>query len=71
MGVSMPIVPHLVDGENFTRTTQDAFEAAARFGVAPNFFRSALDAPFVDAEVHQPGAVIHNTGSAGGLIQYA
>jgi hypothetical protein len=67
----MPIVPLFAGVENLQKADQDAFECevAARFGLVPNFFRSAPDAPFVGAEVHQPGAVIHNSGTAGGLIQ--
>ncbi|HYK78400.1 MAG TPA: sensor histidine kinase [Micropepsaceae bacterium] len=45
----MPIVPLFADLENLQKADQDAFESevAARFGLVPNFFRSAPDAPFV------------------------
>src|SRR6202030_1827180 len=50
---TMTIVPLFNDAENSKKTTQEAFEqeVAARFGLVPNFFRSAPDAPFVIHEL--------------------
>src|ERR1700730_18682197 len=47
--VAMPIVSLFTDAENSPTTAQKTFEreVAARFGLVPNFFRSAPDAPFV------------------------
>jgi hypothetical protein len=49
----MPIVPLLLDSKNLGKAAQEAFErdVAARFGLVPNFFRSAPDAPFVIHEL--------------------
>jgi hypothetical protein len=43
------IVPLFPEADNLQKATQEAFdrEVAARFGLVPNFFRSAPDAPFV------------------------
>jgi two-component sensor histidine kinase len=49
----MAIVPLLTGAKNSERAAQEAFEqeVAARFGLVPNFFRSAPDAPFVIREL--------------------
>jgi two-component sensor histidine kinase len=49
----MAIVPLFPDGADLQKTAQEAFEheVAARFGLVPNFFRSAPDAPFVVREL--------------------
>jgi two-component sensor histidine kinase len=49
----MPIVPLFPDAANLRKTDQEAFEreVAARFGLVPNFFRSAPAAPFVIHEL--------------------
>jgi two-component sensor histidine kinase len=49
----MPIVPLITAAETSKKVTQEAFEreVAARFGLVPNFFRSAPDAPFVIHEL--------------------
>jgi hypothetical protein len=49
----MPIVPLFPDAASSQKTAQEAFEreVAARFGLVPNFFRSAPDAPFVIHEL--------------------
>lgn len=51
----MPIVPLFADAGNLQKAAQEAFECdvAARFGLVPNFFRSAPDAPFVVHELWQ------------------
>jgi two-component sensor histidine kinase len=48
----MPVIPFSTDTANALKA-QDAFEreVAARFGLVPNFFRSAPDAPFVVREL--------------------
>src|SRR5471030_3050786 len=45
----MAIVPLFPDGADLQKTAQEAFEreVAARFGLVPNFFRTAPEAPFV------------------------
>jgi two-component sensor histidine kinase len=47
------VVPFSTDAANAHKASQDAFEreVAARFGLVPNFFRSAPDAPFVVREL--------------------
>jgi hypothetical protein len=49
----MPIVPLFPGAANPQKIAQEAFEreVAARFGLVPNFFRSAPDAPFVIREL--------------------
>ena len=49
----MPIVSLFADAENSQKAAQEAFEreVAARFGLVPNFFRSAPDAPLVVQEL--------------------
>src|SRR6204780_1078696 len=49
----MPIVPLFPGASNPQKTDQENFEreVAARFGLVPNFFRSAPDAPFVIREL--------------------
>ena len=49
----MPVVPFSTDTTNAQKDRQDSFEreVAARFGLVPNFFRSAPDAPFVVHEL--------------------
>jgi hypothetical protein len=49
----MPIVPLFPGAANPQNIAQEAFEreVAARFGLVPNFFRSAPDAPFVIHEL--------------------
>ena len=49
----MTIVSLFTEAENAQRAAQEAFEreVAARFGLVPNFFRSAPDAPFVIHEM--------------------
>jgi two-component sensor histidine kinase len=49
----MPIIPLFPDAADPQKTAQEAFEreVAARFGLVPNFFRSAPDAPFVVHEL--------------------
>jgi two-component sensor histidine kinase len=49
----MSIIPLFPAAENLQKTSQEAFEkeVAARFGLVPNFFRSAPDAPFVIREL--------------------
>jgi two-component sensor histidine kinase len=49
----MTIVHLFTGAENSKKTAQEAFEqeVAARFGLVPNFFRSAPDAPFVIHEL--------------------
>jgi two-component sensor histidine kinase len=49
----MPIVPLFPGAANPQNIAQEAFEreVAARFGLVPNFFRSAPDAPFVMHEL--------------------
>jgi hypothetical protein len=49
----MAVIPFSTDAANALKATQDAFEreVAARFGLVPNFFRSAPDAPFVVREL--------------------
>jgi two-component sensor histidine kinase len=51
----MPIVPLFPDAANLQKVAQEAFEreVAARFGLVPNFFRSAPAAPFVVRELWQ------------------
>src|SRR3984893_14491860 len=51
--VAMPIVPLFADAESSQTSAQKTFEreVAARFGLVPNFFRSAPDAPFVVREL--------------------
>ena len=53
MGVTMPIIPLFPGATNPQNIAQEAFEreVAARFGLVPNFFRSAPDAPFVIHEL--------------------
>ena len=49
----MPVLPFSTDTANAQKARQDSFEheVAARFGLVPNFFRSAPDAPFVVHEL--------------------
>jgi two-component sensor histidine kinase len=49
----MAIVPLFPGAANLQKTSQEAFEreVTARFGLVPNFFRSAPDAPFVIHEL--------------------
>jgi two-component sensor histidine kinase len=49
----MTIVSLFTEAQNAQRAAQEAFEreVAARFGLVPNFFRSAPDAPFVIHEM--------------------
>jgi hypothetical protein len=49
----MTIVPLFTGAEKSQKAAQEAFEqeVAARFGLVPNFFRSAPDAPFVMHEL--------------------
>lgn len=49
----MPIVSLFPDAANSQKAAQEAFEreVASRFGLVPNFFRSAPDAPFVIHEL--------------------
>src|SRR5580704_8876200 len=49
----MPIVPLFPGAANLQKTSQEALEreVTARFGLVPNFFRSAPDAPFVMHEL--------------------
>lgn len=49
----MSVIPFSTDTANAHKASQDAFEreVAARFGLVPNFFRSAPDAPFVVREL--------------------
>src|SRR5471030_577000 len=49
----MAIVPLFTDGADLRKAAQETFEreVAARFGLVPNFFRSAPDAPFVVREL--------------------
>jgi len=51
----MSITPLFPDAPDSQKPAQDAFECevAARFGIVPNFFRSAPDAPFVVHELWQ------------------
>jgi hypothetical protein len=51
----MPIVRLFPGAANLQKTDQEAFEreVAARFGLVPNFFRSAPAAPFVIHELWQ------------------
>src|SRR5471030_3317981 len=45
----MAIVPLFTDGADLRKAAQETFEreVAARFGLVPNFFRTAPEAPFV------------------------
>src|SRR5476649_388174 len=49
----MAIVPLFPDGADLQKAAQETFEreVAARFGLVPNFFRSAPDAPLVVREL--------------------
>lgn len=53
--VSVSIVPLFPAASSPQSTGQDEFEreVAARFGLVPNFFRSAPDAPFIVRELWQ------------------